>query len=99
MSSPKNLEYKKTSFLSKSNNSFIEEMYIKYIEKDPTLPASWENYFNTLNEDLNLITKEIEGPIWKKNKKKLLQKQTFKVLKKLKVLKILKNIKLNQLKL
>ena len=49
MSSPKNLEYKKTSFLSKSNNSFIEEMYIKYIEKDPTLPASWENYFNTLN--------------------------------------------------
>ena len=33
MSSPKNLEYKKTSFLSKSNSSFIEEMYIKYIEK------------------------------------------------------------------
>ena len=71
MSSPKNLEYKKTSFLSKSNSSFIEEMYIKYIEKDPSLPASWENYFNTLNEDLNLITKEIEGPIWKKNKKKI----------------------------
>ena len=71
MSSPKNLEYKKTSFLSKSNSSFIEEMYIKYIEKDPSLPASWENYFNTLNEDLDLITKEIEGPIWKKNKKKI----------------------------
>ena len=71
MSSSKNLEYGKTSFLSKSNSSFIEEMYIKYIEKDPTLPASWENYFNTLNEDLNLITKEIEGPIWKKNKKKI----------------------------
>ena len=51
MSSSKNLEYGKTSFLSKSNSSFIEEMYIKYIEKDPTLPASWENYFNTLNED------------------------------------------------
>ena len=74
MSSPKNLEYKKTSFLSKSNSSFIEEMYIKYIEKDPSLPASWENYFNTLNEDLNLITKEIEGPIWKKNKKKITSK-------------------------
>ena len=74
MSSPKNLEYKKTSFLSKSYSSFIEEMYIKYIEKDPSLPASWENYFNTLNEDLNLITKEIEGPIWKKNKKKITSK-------------------------
>ena len=71
MSSSKNLEYKKTSFLSKSNNSFIEEMYIKYIEKDPSLPVSWENYFKTLNEDLNLITKEIEGPIWKRNKKKI----------------------------
>ena len=71
MSSPKNLEYKKTSFLSKSNSSFIEEMYIKYIEKDPSLPVSWENYFKTLNEDLNLITKEIEGPIWKRNKKKI----------------------------
>ena len=71
MSSSKNLEYKKTSFLSKSNSSFIEEMYIKYIEKDPSLPASWENYFKNLNEDLNLIKKEIEGPIWKRNKKKI----------------------------
>ena len=51
MSPPKNLEYKKTSFLSKSNSSFIEEMYIKYIEKDPSLPVSWENYFKSLNED------------------------------------------------
>ena len=72
MSSSKNLEYKKTSFLSKSNSSFIEEMYIKYIEKDPSLPVSWENYFKSLNEDLNLITKEIEGPIWKRNKKKII---------------------------
>ncbi len=71
MPSPKNLEYKKTSFLTKSNSSFIEEMYIKYIEKDPSLPASWENYFKTLDEDLDLITKEIEGPVWKKNKKKI----------------------------
>jgi len=46
-------------------------MYIKYIEKDPSLPVSWENYFKSLNEDLNLITKEIEGPIWKRNKKKI----------------------------
>ena len=53
MSSPKNLEYKKTSFLSKSNSSFIEEMYIKYIEKDPSLPASWENYFNVQQENRN----------------------------------------------
>ncbi len=100
MSSPKNLEYKKTSFLSKSNSSFIEEMYIKYIEKDPTLPASWENYFNTLNEDLNLITKEIEGPVWKKNKKKItFDKKKITSKTNIESTENMKNIKLIQLKL
>ena len=80
MASSKNLEYKKTSFLSQSNSSFIEEMYIKYIDKDPTLPVSWENYFNSLGEDLNLITKEIEGPIWIRNKRKKIQKKLDKEL-------------------
>ena len=37
MSSSKNLEYEKTSFLSKSNSAFIEEMYIRFIEKDPNI--------------------------------------------------------------
>ena len=59
MSSSKNIEFEQTSFLSKSNSAFIEEMYSKYIEKDPTLPESWKNYFETLGEDLNLIAKEI----------------------------------------
>ena len=48
MSSSKNLEYKKSSFLSKSNSAFIEEMYIRFIEKDPNLPESWKKYFETL---------------------------------------------------
>ena len=68
MSSSKNIEFEQTSFLSKSNSAFIEEMYSKYVEKDPTLPESWKNYFETLGEDLNLIVKEIEGPSWKKNR-------------------------------
>ncbi len=71
MPSSKNIEFEQTSFLSKSNSAFIEEMYSKYIEKDPTLPESWKNYFETLGEDLNLIAKEIEGPSWKKNRKKI----------------------------
>ena len=45
MSSLKNLEYEKTSVLSKSNSSFIEEMYLRFIKEDPTLPESWKNYF------------------------------------------------------
>ncbi len=71
MSSSKNIEFEQTSFLSKSNSAFIEEMYSKYVEKDPTLPESWRKYFETLGEDLNLIAKEIEGPSWKKNRKKI----------------------------
>ena len=40
MSSTKNLEFEKTAFLSKSNSAFIEEMYLKYIDKDPYLEES-----------------------------------------------------------
>ena len=71
MSSSKNIEFEQTSFLSKSNSAFIEDMYQKFIKKDPNLPESWKRYFETLGEDFDLIIKEIEGPSWKKNKKKI----------------------------
>ena len=64
MSSSKNLEYKKTSFLSKSNSAFIEQMYVGYINKDPNLPESWKNYFNEIGEELDIIINEINGPSW-----------------------------------
>ena len=66
MSLDKNTNFKKTSFLSKSNNAFIEQMYLKFIKKDSSLPESWKNYFQGLNEDFSAILKEIEGPSWKK---------------------------------
>ena len=69
MSASKNLDNKKTSFLSKSNSEFIEQMYIKFINKDPELPESWSNYFHDLNEDQSLIIDEINGPSWQRNKK------------------------------
>ena len=71
MSSSKNIEFEQTSFLSKSNSAFIEDMYQKFIEKDPNLPESWKRYFETLGEDFDLIIKEIEGPSWKRNRKKI----------------------------
>mgnify|MGYP001311513478 FL=1 len=71
MSSSKNIEFEQTSFLSKSNSAFIEDMYQKFIEKDPNLPESWKRYFETLGEDFDLIVKEIEGPSWKRNRKKI----------------------------
>ena len=64
MSSSKNLEFEKTSFLSKSNSAFIEQMYLKFINKDGDLPESWQNYFEEKEEDLSTIVKEINGPSW-----------------------------------
>ena len=70
MSSSKNLEFEKTSFLNKSNSAFIERMYLKFINKDNDLPESWQDYFEGIGEELNIIAKEINGPSWgvKKNK-------------------------------
>jgi len=70
MSSSKNLEYEKTSFLNKSNSAFIERMYLKFINKEADLPESWKDYFEGIGDELNTVAKEINGPSWgpKKNK-------------------------------
>ena len=69
MSSSNNLELEKTSFLSKSNSAFIEQMYLKFINKDTDLPEDWSNYFEKLGEEANIIVKEINGPSWSLKKK------------------------------
>ena len=69
MSSSKNLEYEKTSFLSKSNSIFIEEMYMKFVNNDPALPESWRKYFKDIGEEIDIIVNEINGPSWKPSKK------------------------------
>ena len=71
MSSSKNLEYKKTSFLSKSNSAFIEQMYLKFINKDSNLPESWKKYFIEIGEEFEVVAKEINGPSWNPIKKKV----------------------------
>ena len=50
MASSKNSEYQKTSFLSKSNSAFIEQMYLKFINRESDLPESWEKYFLEIGE-------------------------------------------------
>ena len=51
MSSSKNLDFEKTSFLNKSNSAFIEEMYLKFVNKDTDLPKSWADYFEGIGEE------------------------------------------------
>ena len=74
MSSSKNLEYQKTAFLSKSNSTFIEEMYMKFVNNDPNLPESWREYFSEIGEEADVIIKEINGPSWSPNTKQSLSK-------------------------
>ena len=69
MSSSKNLEFKKTAFLSKSNSAFIEEMYMKFVSKDPSLPYSWKKYFDEIGDELDVIVNEINGPSWSPSEK------------------------------
>ena len=71
MSSSKNLEFEKTSFLNKSNSAFIEQMYLKFINKDPNLPESWANYFEGIGEEIKVIASEINGPSWGPSKLKI----------------------------
>ena len=74
MSASKNLELEKTAFLSKSNSAFIEEMYMKFVNNDPTLPDSWKRYFDEIGDELDVIVKEINGPSWSPAKKFTIQK-------------------------
>ena len=71
MPTSKNQEFKKTSFLAKSNSAFIEQMYLKFVNKDSDLPESWLNYFEEIGDELNIIAKEINGPSWSHSKKKI----------------------------
>ena len=48
----------------RDSSSFIEQMYLRYVKEDPSLPESWRDYFSDLNEDVKSIIKEIEGPSW-----------------------------------
>ena len=63
-----NLIYEKTSFLSKNNNAFIEEMYLKYINADENLPDSWKEFFDNLGETKEDIYNELKGPSWSPKK-------------------------------
>jgi 2-oxoglutarate dehydrogenase E1 component len=69
MSSSKNLEFKKTAFLTKSNSAFIEEMYMKFVKNDPSLPDSWRTYFDEIGDEFDVIVNEINGPTWSPIKK------------------------------
>lgn len=46
-------------------------MYLKFINRDSDLPESWKNYFLDIGDELDLIAKEINGPSWSPQKKRI----------------------------
>ena len=79
MSIYSNQKLEKTSFLSKSNSTFIEQMYLKYLNKDPNLSSDWKKYFDELKEETSIVYKELEGPSWQpqKTKKRQIQEDSI----------------------
>jgi len=61
--------FEKTSFLQGSNSPFIKELYLQYLHNPKTVPQSWREFFDGLDENKEVIQKEILGPSWapKKN--------------------------------
>ena len=50
-----NTVFEKTSFLQGSNSPFIEELYLKYLNNPNSIPKSWVEFFEGLDEDKELI--------------------------------------------
>ena len=59
-----NTIFEKTSFLQGNNSPFIKELYLKYLNDPRSVPESWTKFFNGLDEDREIIHKEISGPSW-----------------------------------
>jgi len=68
-----NTIFDKTSFLEGSNSSFIEELYLKYINNPEDVPQSWREFFDGLDEDQQIIQTEIQGPSWSPKKNNISQ--------------------------
>ena len=59
-----NIIFEKTSFLQGGNGLFIKDLYLKYLKDKKSVPQSWVEFFDGLNEDQDIIKKEILGPSW-----------------------------------
>ena len=68
MTSNTNQIFEKTSFLQGTNSSFIKELYFQYLQDSSSIPQSWKDFFDGLDEDSEIIKKEILGPSWNPKK-------------------------------
>ena len=74
-SNKNNIIFEKTSFLQGNNSIFIKELYSKYLENPKSIPQSWVDFFDGLDEDQDIIKREILGPSWAPKKKIVVEKK------------------------
>ena len=65
--------FEKTSFLQGGNSPFIKELYLKYLKDPKSIPQSWIEFFSGLNDDHEVIKKEMLGQSWAPRKEKNLE--------------------------
>ena len=70
--------FEKTSFLQGGNSLFIKELYLKYLKNPKSIPESWVEFFDGLDEDQEVVKKEILGPSWAPLKNKIQEKDLIK---------------------
>jgi len=73
-----NTIFEQTSFLQGSNSPFIKELYLRYLNDPSSVPESWVEFFNGLDEDQEIVIKEIRGPSWSPEKNNNLKINTIK---------------------
>ena len=67
-----NIIFEKTSFLQGYNSPFIKKLYLQYLKNSTTVPESWREFFDGLDDDQETIKKEILGPSWAPKEKNIL---------------------------
>ena len=73
-----NIVFEQTSFLQGGNSPFIKELYLQYLNNPNTVPQSWREFFDGLDEDQEVIKKEILGPSWSPKKNNTLENDVIK---------------------
>ncbi|MEH6477085.1 MAG: 2-oxoglutarate dehydrogenase E1 component [Sneathiella sp.] len=53
-----------SSFLSGTNASFIEDLYLRFQNDPSSVDSSWQQYFQTLGDDAETIVAESKGAPW-----------------------------------
>ena len=53
-----------TSFLSRSNSVFVEQLYARYLKNPDSVDPSWQAYFEDLGDDVESVVPALQGPSW-----------------------------------